>query len=82
MKKGCLTLLGNFINYVEVELLETKSETTLYIKDYINEGEAFQNLKVSKIRWYSGGEYYIENNEMFQRNFGERTHHKMPSNLW
>lgn len=60
-KRYALTFLDDFTNYTKVELLETKNEAEEYIKEYINEAEAFHNLKASKIRCDSGGEY-IGNN--------------------
>ncbi|KAK9879752.1 hypothetical protein WA026_006815 [Henosepilachna vigintioctopunctata] len=56
-KKYILTLMDDYTHYVVIYLLEYKSETTDYIKEYVEEMERDKNTKVKKIRSDNGGEY-------------------------
>lgn len=56
-KKYFLTVLDDFTHYTVVYLLKYKNEAQDYIKEYVEEMEAFQNLRVSKIRCDNGGEF-------------------------
>lgn len=61
-KRYILTVIDDYTNFTMIYLLEYKSETAGYIKDYINENERNKNKKVVKIRCDNGGEYL--NNEL------------------
>uniref|UniRef100_A0A1B6C2D3 Integrase catalytic domain-containing protein n=2 Tax=Clastoptera arizonana TaxID=38151 RepID=A0A1B6C2D3_9HEMI len=55
------TCIDDYTHFCKVYLLKTKSEANQYIKEYINEAEAYFNLKAHKIRCDNGGEYVSTN---------------------
>lgn len=56
-KNYVLTILDDYTHYVVIYLLRCKNEVTEYLKEYVEEMEANQNLRVSKLRSDNGGEY-------------------------
>jgi hypothetical protein len=56
-KSYFLTFLDDYTHYSMVYLLNNKSELFEYMQEYVNEVQAFMNLKISKIRCDNGGEY-------------------------
>lgn len=45
-----LTCIDDYTHFCKVYLLKTKDKANQYLKEYINEGEAYFNLKAHKIR--------------------------------
>lgn len=56
-KKYMLTILDDYTHYCVVYLLEDKNEAEEYLKEFVEEAEAFHNKRVSKIRCDNGGEF-------------------------
>lgn len=56
-KKYILTLMDDYTHYVVIYLLEYKSETVDFIKEYVEEVERDKTMKIKKIRSDNGGEY-------------------------
>lgn len=56
-KRYILTILDDYTHYCRTYLLKNKSEASEYIKEFIQEVEAYHNIRVSKIRSDNGGEY-------------------------
>lgn len=60
-KNYFLTCIDDYTHFCKIYLLKTKYEANQYLKEYINEGEAYFNLKAHKIRCENGGEYVSTN---------------------
>lgn len=56
-KRFFVTFLDDFTHYCEVYLMEAKSETFAFLKEFVTSSSIFHGLKVHKIRCDNGGEY-------------------------
>lgn len=56
-KRYFLTILDDYTHFCKVYLLKSKNEVFEYLKEFVNEAEAYQNVRISKIRCDNGGEF-------------------------
>ncbi|KAJ1528739.1 hypothetical protein ONE63_007129 [Megalurothrips usitatus] len=65
-----MTCLDDCTHFLKLYLLRTRNEAEEYIKEYINEAEAYFNLKTSKLRLDNGGEYSSNDFKLWCRSRG------------
>ncbi|KAJ1524577.1 hypothetical protein ONE63_011063 [Megalurothrips usitatus] len=73
-----MTCLDDCTHFLKVYLLRTKNEAEEYIKEYINEAEAYFNLKTSKLRLDNGGEYSSNDFKLWCRSRGIQLDYTIP----
>ncbi|GJQ79318.1 hypothetical protein Trydic_g16185 [Trypoxylus dichotomus] len=54
-KRYILTVLDDYTHYSRIYLLRYRNEAAEYLKEFIEEAEALQNIKVAKVRCDNGG---------------------------
>lgn len=77
-EKYVMTCLDDFTHFLKVYLLHTKDEAEGYLKEYIQEAEAYFNLKTSVIRLDNGGEYSSVDFKNWCRNKGIQLDYTIP----
>lgn len=81
-KKYVLTILDDYSHYCVVYLLQNKNETEQYLKEYVEEAEAYKNVRVSKIRCDNGGEFKNNNIKIWSKRKGIPANIEASANLW
>ncbi|GJQ70485.1 hypothetical protein Trydic_g22897 [Trypoxylus dichotomus] len=69
-KRYILTVLDDYTYYSRIYLLRYKNEATEYLKEFIKEAEALQNIKVTKVRCDNWSEYANTNFKQWCKNKG------------
>jgi len=69
-KKYVLTVVDDYTHFCKVYLLKSKSEAFQNLKEYVNEAEAFFNMKAAKLRLDNGGEFISMEMKQWCKNKG------------